>query len=244
METIGSEFMRLTRYENMDMPGEQRGEPQPPLELDYDPAGSLIPLPEPGEIETPPMDLRRAIENRRTGRRYTDQPLALDELAYLLWATQGVKEVTRRPVTLRTVPSAGARHAFETYLLVNRVTGLEQGLYRYIALEHALLAVALGPEKNEQMTAACLDQKQILNSAVTFIWTVVLERMAWRYGQRGYRYLHLDAGHVCQNLYLAAESLGCRCCAIAAFDDQAANSVLGLDGDNRWVIYLSSLGKV
>ena len=244
MKTIGNEFMRLTRYEHMELPAQERGEPQPPLELDYDPAARLIPLPEADTVETPLFDLRRAIEDRRTGRRYTEQPLTVDELAYLLWATQGVKEVTRRPVTLRTVPSAGARHAFETYLLVNRVEGLDQGLYRYIALEHALLPVEMGPEKNEQVTAACLDQKQVLNSAVTFIWTVVFERMAWRYGQRGYRYLHLDAGHVCQNLYLAGESLGCRCCAIAAFDDQALNDALGLDGENRWVIYLSSLGKV
>jgi SagB-type dehydrogenase family enzyme len=242
-DPAGVDFMRLSRYENMEPTAESRGEPQPPLELPYDPSASLIPLPEPAEISVPAFDLRKAFEARRTGRRYAATPLTLNELAYLLWATQGVQEVTKRPATLRPVPSAGARHAFETYLLVNRVDGLAPGLYRYVALEHALLPVTAGPEKTQEVAHACLDQKQILNSAVTFIWVAVTERMVYRYGQRGYRYLHLDAGHVCQNLYLAGESLDCRTCAIAAFDDGLLNAALGLDGERLFAIYLGSLGK-
>lgn len=242
-EPIGAQFMRLTQYKHMEPTAENRGEQQPPLELEYDPAASLIPLPEPDEISVPDYSLRQAIESRRTGRRYAEAALTLDELSYLLWATQGVREVTKRPITLRTVPSAGGRHALETYLLVNRVAEIEPGIYRYVALGHALLPLRLDLQKREEIAHACLDQKQILTSAVTFIWVAVTERMVYRYGQRGYRYLHLDAGHVCQNLYLAGEQIGCRSCAIAAFDDDLLNTALDLDGTSQFAIYLGSLGK-
>jgi len=160
-----------------------------------------------------------------------------------LWMTQGVKRFTKRPATLRPVPSAGARHAFETYLLANLVEGLAPGLYRFAASQHALVNLEMPADINEQITHACTDQNQVLTSAATFIWVAVTERMTWRYSQRGYRYLHLDAGHVCQNLYLAAEQIGCGVCAIAAFDDDLLNSTLHLDGEKLFAIYVASLGK-
>jgi SagB-type dehydrogenase family enzyme len=94
-----------------------------------------------------------------------------------------------------------------------------------------------------QLTKACLDQAQVLNSAVTFFWVAIVERMFWRYDERGYRYLHLDAGHVCQNLYLAAEAIQCGVCAIAAFNDDMVNQALGLDGEKELAIYIASLGR-
>ena len=94
-----------------------------------------------------------------------------------------------------------------------------------------------------EIVAACLDQGMVTASAVTFIWTAVTYRMAWRYGQRGYRYLHLDAGHVGQNLYLTAEALGLGAVAVAAFDDEAMNAACGLDGAERFVIYLAPVGR-
>lgn len=242
-ESIGKQFMRLTRYAHMPPSGEEQGLPQPPLELPYPADAVLIDLPAPAEIKLPGVDLRTAIEQRRSLRKYAQQPLSLEELAYLLWLTQGVKKVTERPVTFRTVPSAGARHAFETYLLLNRVEGLQPGLYRYIALEHALLLVNDRPTLAGEVARAALDQRMIEHSAVTFLWVAVVERMRYRYGERGYRYLHLDAGHVCQNLYLAAESIGCGAVGIAAFKDEALNPLLGLDGENLFVIYLAALGK-
>ena len=80
-------------------------------------------------------------------------------------------------------------------------------------------------------------------AAVVFIWTAVPYRMTWRYGERGFRDLHLDAGHVCQNLYLAAEATGCGTCAIAAFDDDDMNAILGINGSDQFVIYLATVGK-
>ncbi len=243
MTTIGKEFMLKTRSEYLEPSGESLQTPQPPLELDCPPGAKLIALPAPSSLQMPAMDLRMAIEQRRTVRRYSFQPLTLDELAFLLWCTQGVKQITSRPVTKRNVPSAGSRHAFETYLLCNRVGGLAPGLYRYAAIEHALLEIDLDPDVNAKLTLACRDQEQVRTSAVTFAWAAVVQRMYWRYSDRGYRYLHLDAGHVCQNLYLAAEAIGCGVCAIAAYDDDEVNKVLGVDGEEIFAIYLASLGK-
>ena len=244
MDGIGPEFINKTKYPHLSPSAEKQGLPQPPLELPYPPTVHLIDLPDPAEIEVPPLDVRRAIEQRRTLRKYApDQPLTLAELAFLLWTTQGVKRVTERPVTFRTVPSAGARHAFETILLVNQVEGVPPGLYRYIALEHALLPLESTPDIAARLYHACLDQSQITNCAAAFFWVAVVERMKWRYGERGYRYLHLDAGHVCQNLYLAAEAIQSGVCAIAAFDDEETNKALNLDGVEQFVIYIASVGK-
>jgi len=240
----GHEFMLQTRYENLS-PSPQNGGviPQPPLEIPVPSGVVLIPLPKPSELTVPTMDLRTAIEQRRTIRAYREEALTLEELTYLLWVSQGVKRVSTRPSTARTVPSAGARHAFETWLLINRVDQLERGLYRYAAIENALLPLEAPADIAEKLAHACHDQPQITNSAVTFFWVAVLERMYWRYVERGYRYLHLDAGHVCQNLALAAEQLYCGICPIAAFDDELLNATLGLDGKNLFVVYLASVGK-
>ena len=241
--SIEKEFMRLTTHTHMPVSGQNSGVPQPPLQLPYPPDAQLIPLPPAAECNIPPLELREAILRRRSVRQYSPEAIRLDELAFLLWASQGVKHISSRPSTARTVPSAGARHAFETYLLINRVEGLQPGLYRYIAIEHALLPVDLSAGWNENIADACLKQEQVRQSAVTFIWVAVVERMTWRYPVRGYRYLFLDAGHVCQNLYLAAEAVNCGVCAIAAYDDEVINPLLGLDGEEQFVIYLGSLGR-
>jgi SagB-type dehydrogenase family enzyme len=239
---IGREFMEKTKHRNLGPSDQTQGLPQPPLELDYDRTRALIDLPAPAELAVQAVDLQQAIQRRTSVRRYAPLSLSLEELSFLLWCTQGVKEV-RRSVTFRTVPSAGARHAFETYLLVNRVEGITPGLYRFLALEHKLDETNLAPDVAERMTDACYRQKMVKTSGVTFVWVAVAYRMLWRYATRSYRYLHLDAGHVCQNLYLAAEAVDCGVCAIAAFDDDMMNQLLGLDGEEQFVIYLATAGK-
>jgi SagB-type dehydrogenase family enzyme len=243
-ESIGQEFIRRTSYPELSDSPEGSGIiPQPPLELPLPEGVVGMALPDPEQIKVPALDLRTAIAERKSLRKYSEAALSLEELTYLLWATQGVKRVTSRPVTLRNVPSAGARHAFETYLLVNRVDGLTPGLYRYLAIENQIGKLPAPENINELLTEACLNQSQVATSAVTFFWGAVVDRMFWRYVERGYRYLHLDAGHVCQNLALAAEQLSCGICPIAAFDDEKANRTLGLDGKSQFVIYVASLGK-
>ena len=145
--------------------------------------------------------------------------------------------------TLRNVPSAGARHALETYILVNNVEGLEEGIYLFLHIEHKIARIKTDSFVAENISAACLDQSFIKSSAVTFIWTAVIYRMKWRYGERGYRHITLDAVHVCQNLYLSAQSIDCGVCAIGAFFDDELNAVLGIDGEDEFVIYIATVGK-
>ncbi|QRN83430.1 SagB/ThcOx family dehydrogenase [Chloroflexota bacterium] len=240
----GYQFVEETKYANLNEPAQQQDKPQPPYEISLEPGRPLIDLPKPEEIDLGTYDLRKAIEERRSLRRYSDESLSLKELSYLLWLTQGVKNIDeKRHVTWRTVPSAGCRHPFETYLSINRVEGLEPGLYRYLALEHKLVALKLDEKVNEDVTKACLMQRQVATSAVTFLWAAVPERTVWRYSERSYRYLYLDAGHVCQNLHLAAESIHCGICAIGAYDDDEIDAVLGLVPPEMFVIYIASLGK-
>lgn len=240
---IGQLFMRQTQYRYLEPSDQRRGLPQPPLEVSYNETQTAIDLPTPADLPEYEILLKTAIENRRSRRRYSSDPLDLSELSFLLWCTQGVKETVERYATLRTVPSAGARHALETYLLVNNVEGLQPGLYRFLAIQHKLLELSHEAGLADQFTQACWDQSQVKRSAVAFFWVAVPYRMTWRYGERGYRYLHLDAGHVCQNLYLSAEAVGAGVCAIAAFHDEALNDLLGLDGEQQFVLYLATVGK-
>ncbi|MFX1283988.1 MAG: SagB/ThcOx family dehydrogenase [Promethearchaeota archaeon] len=242
-EKIGQEFMKKTQYEFMGPSAQSKGLSQPPLELDYDLSKQVIDLPKPQELEIMAISLREVIEARKSVRKYSDHSLSLIELSWLLWCTQGVKEIMGSRATLRTVPSAGARHAFETYLLVNRVDGLQQGLYRFLAIDHKLVPLNLEENIAEKITNAALDQSQVKTCGVTFLLVAIVERMTWRYGVRGYRYLHIDAGHVGQNLYLAAENIGCGVCAIAAFEDKELNNILDLDGEKQFVIYILTVGK-
>ena len=243
MQPTGRIFMEKTRYSSLSRADQFQGLPAPSLEKPIPRDGKFISLPQPAEISVPPLDLRSAIESRRSIRQYASDSLTPEELAYLLWCTQGIVQRHEPYATIRNVPSAGGRHAFETYLLVNRVSGLEPGLYRYLAFSHRLMAVEINPGIADRIMEACLGQDLVRDSAVTFIWSCVIYRMAWRYSERAYRLVHLDAGHVCQNLYLAAEQLNCGVCAIGAFDDEIMAELLGIDGLEEFVIYCATVGK-
>jgi SagB-type dehydrogenase family enzyme len=237
------EFIERTKTKNLDLTAQKRGLPQPLLEEEMNALQPPRQLPRPETLDLGrDIDLRTVIENRSSIREYADQPLTLDELTYLLWCTQGVKKIIPGKTTFRTVPSAGARHAFETYLLVTQVTGLEPGLYRYLALSHELALVDQRPEISEQIITAGIYNQFIRTCGVIFLWVANPYRLTWRYQRRGIRYLFLDAGHVCQNLYLAAEAIGCGVCAINAFDDDLMDQALSLNED-QFVIYLATLGK-
>lgn len=240
---IGREFIELTKYHYLDKSDQMKGIQPPPLELEYDKSKKVIDLPKHIEIETRTIGLRESIENRRSIRKYSQECLTIQELSYLLWCTQGVKDVVPHTATFRIVPSAGARHALETYLLVNNIKDMQCGIYRFLAIEHKLVEIYIKSDISDKITQACLGQSFVKESAVTFIWTSVPYRMTWRYGERGYRYMYLDAGHVCQNLYLSADSIDCGVCAIAAFSDDDMNRLLGIDGKDQFVIYLAAVGK-
>lgn len=220
----GQDFIEQTKYKNMASSDQEKGMAQPPLEKKYDNKG-IINLKKPVSDEQYDVNLLDLVNRRTSVRAYEDSDITLDELSYFLWCTQGIKTMKTK-ATFRTVPSAGARHAFETYILVNRVEEIKKGLYRYIASKHAIIPINLDEDIVNHLTAACLGQAMVTTSAVTFFWTADIKRMKFRYGERGYRYIHLDAGHMCQNLHLAAENKNCGVCAIAAFDDDAVNCAL------------------
>ena len=242
-KSIGHEFMVKTRFANMES-NQVKTAAQPPLEIAYDHTKTIIDLPMPEEIPAINVDFMAIVELRASVREYQFESISLLELSYLLWCTQGVKQILgNNKATLRTVPSAGARHAFETYLLIHNIEGVKPGLYRFLALEHKLLEIDVSERISQEITNACLEQQFVAKSAVTFLWVADVSRMKWRYGERAYRYLHLDAGHTCQNLYLSAQVIGCGVCAIAAFDDEYMNKVLGIDGEEQFVIYAAAVGK-
>ena len=224
---------------------QHRGVAPPPIEKPFDENAERIDLLTPDEwINPPAIDLTAAIKNRESRRNYLDQPLSLEELSFLLWATQGVRNQRMSGSVLRTVPSAGCRHALETYLCIFNVQGLKEGVYRYLPLEHQL--VFEFPEDNlaDKLGTAALRQAFAGRSAVTFVWTVIPYRMEWRYGLASYKVIALDAGHVTQNLYLASEAIGAGTCAIAAYHQDLMDQLLKVDGKEEFVIYLAPVGKV
>ncbi len=215
----------------------------PPIEKPCHSNAKKIDLPSPDSLKTiGEISVKEAIAQRASRRKYLDQPVTLEELSFLLWATQGVRKRTAG-AALRTVPSAGCRHAFETYIAVFNVEELPKGIYRYLPLTHQLVQESIPEHLEEKMSEAALGQTFAASAAVTFLWTVIPYRMEWRYAEASYKVLALDAGHVCQNLYLACESIGAGTCAIAAYDQKKADTLLGIDGDDEFVIYMSPVGK-
>lgn len=239
----GMNFIQQSENRNLEPSAEGRGLPQPPLEMPFDPEALIIKLKSMADLDIPKMDFQTIIENRHTLRRYAKEPFSQDELSYLLWCTQGVRRVTSRPVTMRTVPSGGARHPFETFLVIANVDGVAPGIYRYLAIEHSLMQIAAGSDFAAKVSEVCLKQSHILDCPVSFWWCAVPERTTWRYSTRGYRYLLIDAGHICQNLYLAAGVINCGVCAIGAFDDEGLNAFWGLNGKDQFIVYGATLGK-
>jgi len=224
--------------------GQSLGLPPPPVQKPVPPDARTLPLPGQdtfGRICT--ADLLSTLAGRRSVRRYSATPLSPGELAFLLWATQGVTGRHGDLATFRTVPSAGARHAFETYLYCRRVETLEEGIYRYLPLSHALLFEFAEGGLATRISDACFGQRFVGQGAVTFFWSVLPSRMEWRYGPAAHRVLPMDAGHVCQNLYLAADAIGAGTCAVAAYDQEALDALLRLDGEEEFVLYLAPVGK-
>ncbi len=230
---------------NFTFTDQNRGVPVPPIEKPYSADAIRIELPRMETWKTiPQTDLTQAIKARKSHRVYQDESLSLEELAYLLWCTQGVRGKPFHGNAYRTVPSAGCRHALETYLAVLNVEGLSAGIYRYLPLTHELLfefAEDLLPVK---MVEASLGQPYPGKAAVTFIWVAIPHRMEWRYDLAAHKVILLDAGHVCQNLYLACEAIGAGTCAIAAYDQEGLDQLLGLDGEDEFAIYLAPVGKI
>lgn len=242
----GRRFLRSNWEElSKEVSDQQKGIPQPPLEKPFEKTAKLYDLIPPNEISLGDMSLREVIKKRRSRRKFKNIPLTIEELSFLLWATQGIKEITKDGyATFRTVPSAGARHPLETYLAVHNVEGLPKALYRYLPIEHKLLFIKEVENLSEKIIEACLGQRFTGECAVTFIWTTIPYRTEWRYSTVSHKVILLDAGHVCQNLYLASEAINCGTCAIGAYDQQKIDELVGINGYNELTVYIAPVGKV
>jgi len=235
---------RIREEVNFYLTQQNTGETPPAVQKQVPDDLPLIRLPGPDSWDIPGCDLQAAIANRQSHRSFTPASLSCDELAFLLWATQGVRKKLHETAVLRTVPSAGCRHPFETYLAVQRVEGLSPGIYRYLPLDHAVVCLKKVDKLAEQLTAASHGQRFCGQSAVTFLWTVIPSRTEWRYAEASYKVIALDAGHVCQNLYLGCEAVGAGTCAIAAYSQPLADALVEVDGEDEFVIYIAPVGKV
>lgn len=224
---------------------QSRGIPPPPIEKPCPATAQRIALIPPDQWTTiGQVDLLTAMTRRISHRNFRPTPLTPEELSFLLWATQGIKRQVNAASAFRTVPSAGCRHAFETYLWALRVNGLEPGCYRYLPVEHQIVFEFAEEQMAEKITIATLDQGFAGRAAATFVWTAIPYRMEWRYGIAAHKVIALDAGHVCQNLYLACEAIGAGTCAIAAYDQERMDRLLRLDGREEFTVYLAPVGKI
>ena len=221
----------------------KRGLPPPPSQKPCPEDASLVDLVAPEDFTVGKMPLFDVMKQRRSRRQFTHEPLSLEELSFLLWATQGVYKTLRQGFSLRTVPFGGARNTFETYLSVLRVTGLEPGLYRYLPLEHKLCllrADASIAEKIDDLWANWLAK-----SAVVFLWTTIPYRKEWLYpGVFSAKCIAMDCGHLIQNLYLASEAIGAGTCAAGTQRQDKLDAFLGVDGEEEFFMYGAPVGKL
>lgn len=175
------------------------------------------------------MSVEEAINLRRSVRRYKDAPLTLEQVSQLLWAAYGMNAWGKR-----TSPSAGACYPFEVYVAVSKVKDLNPGLYHYDGENHALELVREG-DISRPLAKACLGQRHVETAPVNIIIVAHYERTTRRYGERGYRYVHIDAGHMGQNIYLQATALGLGTVAVGAFIDDEVKKLMGVPGEPLYI---------
>jgi len=212
---------------------------KPPVYKRYSSVPTIT-LPAPS-LEKLTASLGEVIEERKSVRNFSSEPLSSIELSQILFASQGVTRQVQG-FGLRTAPSAGALYPVETYLAVHSVSEIEAGIYHYAVENHELEQLQKGDFRIHAARAA-LDQEIAYTANVVFMWTAIFERSKWKYKQRAYRYIYLDAGHIAQNVALSAVALGLGSCQIAALYDDEANSLLGIDGTTESTIYMTVVGK-
>jgi SagB-type dehydrogenase family enzyme len=209
---------------------------RPPLYKSY-PGATRIGLPEPGA----PWggDVAEVLDTRRSRRDYTGEPLPIEALSRLLHAAQGITNTRGK----RAAPSAGAMYPIEVYAMVHNVAGLDAGIYHYAVETHELELTQAGDFRGAIQRAA-LGQEFLAEANVCLVLSAIFQRARWRYRERTYRYVTLEAGHIGQNLYLAATALGLGACAVGAFIDDELNELLAVDGQEEAGLYIISVGTL
>lgn len=216
-------------------PSPRRSRPEP-YKTYPDSAKVVLPTFDPSR----PMTLDEALRRRKSVRDFQSKPIPLGHLSYLLWASSGVQRA-EQGFEFRTAPSAGALYPIETYVVANEVRDLEPGVYHYGIRNHELEQIRSG-DARRQIAAAALGQAMCATAAAVFAWTAVFARAKWKYAERAYRYIYLDAGHIAENLALAAVSLDLGTCQVGALFDDEVNKLIEVDGTEESVLYMSVVG--
>jgi SagB-type dehydrogenase family enzyme len=221
------------------------GVPIPPVQKCLEPDQITVNLPKPDKNILKKQNIFDCLENRISRRKFTEENLSVDELSFLLWATQGLKEkLFDGKMTKRTAPSGGSRHPFETYLVINHVDSLKPGFYRYQPLDHQIVFLFDTDDRQKKVADAALGQQFVGECAVTFIWSVIPYKCEWRYMLESKKIILQDSGHLCQNLYLACEALNLGTCAIGAYDQELSDKLLGFDSNEEFTVYMAPVGKL
>ncbi len=237
-KNVGDDFQTETKYSRNKSRGSSLDWANKPEVYKSYPKSKIVQLPSSFPEST--ISFTQSIEKRKSIRTFSTKPLSKVDLAFLLWASTGVQR-TEHNYEFRTAPSAGALYPIETYIYVNNVEELEKGIYHYNIKNHSLEEIKVG-SFGEKLARAALDQEMCADASVVFIWTAVFRRSKWKYSQRAYRYIYLDAGHIAENLSLATVSITCGSCHVGAFFDDEINSLLGIDGIEEGAICLSVVG--
>jgi len=198
--------------------------------------GNNIKLPDP--VLSGSMSLEEAIQNRRSQREYTGTALSLQEVSQIMWAGQGITGTEGQ----RTAPSAGGLYPLEIYLVAGMVDNLTAGIYKYVPVDHALTLLKPGDVRIE-LSAAALNQSWVRNGAAVVVVTAVYEHTTQKYGERGIRYVQMEAGHAAQNICLQVTASGLGAVTVGAFDDHDVITLLGLQ-KNETPLYLIPAGNI
>lgn len=237
-KTIGDDFQIETKYtRNKILGGNLDWRNKPETYKSY-PASKTIQLP--GQLQKETIHFAEVLTRRKSIRAFSTQPLTSVDLGFLLWASTGIQR-SEHGYEFRTAPSAGALYPVETYIAANNVENVDSGIYHYNIRNHQLEELKAG-DFGGDLAHAALDQEMCATASVVFIWTAVFRRSKWKYKQRAYRYIYLDAGHIAENLALATASIKCGSCQIGAFFDDEINSIVGIDGTEESAICLSVVG--
>ncbi len=238
MENLGKNFFQKTKYDRESLgKGSVDWNSKPEIYKSYSNV-EIVSLPKfEGEKY---IDFIDVLKKRKSIRSYKQKPVELEKLSFLLWASTGIQR-KEFGYEFRTAPSAGALYPIETYLIINNVENIKRGIYHYNIENHYLEFLKSGDFRRE-ISVAALHQYFLSEASVVFIWTAIFERSVWKYKERAYRYIFIDVGHIAENLVLAAVSLNLGTCQIGAFFDDEVNEIIGVDGIEESVIYLSTVG--
>lgn len=240
------EFLKTPFAEFPEMTSdERRGAPAPPLAKPAEEGKVARALPDPSSAILLERDIETCLRNRRSRRDFSHAPISLPSLSFLLWASHGVLEVIDGGrSTHRTVASSGARHPYETCFFTPRVEGLERGLWRYLPLSHEVQFLRPISDLEASLRAGGLGQEHVGRGALVFAWTCIPRRAEWRYNMAAHKPMLIDLGCICQNLYLAGEALGVGVCSIGGYDQPRMDALLGLDGEEEFVVHMATVGPL